>query len=93
MKDKILEYKLQISTYGIQEIWLPREAEILTVQLRNHIPYLYALVDSLALPPTEKRGIIIVESERLIHNDIKSYIGTFQLDCDLIYHVFEVLEE
>jgi len=71
---------------------MPEGADILTVQVQNGYPCIWAMVD------TERehnwREIRVVGTGHKIgeYENLR-YIGTFQLEADaLVFHVFEVLD-
>ena len=78
-----------------QGVTMPEGAEILTVQIQNDVPYLWALVDPEAR--TEIRGIAMFGTGHPIDYDIGAsgrYISTFQLrNGELVFHVFENLDK
>lgn len=93
---KIFKYPIEIT--GTQEILLPDGAQILTIQIQNDIPCIWALVN-----PN------LVNTSRIIHifgtgHDIsdtkpdtyRKYIATFQtcrFTTPLVFHVFEFINE
>ena len=81
-------WKYQIQTTDYQDIEMPIEAQILTVQVQNGEPCLWALID-----PDQKRGIRqirIIGTGHIIDNSIDEYLGTYQLrDGALVFHVFD----
>lgn len=69
---------------------LPVGAEVLTVQLQNGDPMLWAKV---AFPTfnTTRRTFIAVGTGQEIHDVYPlAYIATFQTEKGLVWHVFEV---
>ena len=88
MSKTIYKYPLQI----IDEQWvnIPKGAEILTVQIQNGIPCLWAKVD--AQEDNERRLIEIIGTGNPISNSDRKYISTIQLEKGkLVFHVFEYL--
>ena len=83
---KIYKYPLELTPE--QQVEMPLEASILTVQVQNNIPCLWALVDP-EMPPSRRTIYIRGTGHEF---DVKSfkYINTFQqLNGGLIWHVFE----
>jgi hypothetical protein len=81
----IWKYKLNI--VSDQRISMPVASEILTVQVQDEDPYLWALVDMDSL--TEFRDIEIFGTGHPIDSiHTRKYIGTFQLN-GFVGHVFE----
>jgi len=82
-------WKIELSEQGIQNIRLPKNYQILTLQKQRDIPCIWVLVD-----PTEP---IMVERFEIygtgheIHFDTgtnREYIGTFQ-DGSFVWHLFK----
>ena len=67
---------------------LPKSAEILTVQLQNEIPTLWALVNPMTV--TEERHICIVGTGWQVEDNMK-YITTY-MDGYFVWHVFELIK-
>ena len=89
MEQRIWKYKLE-GTDG-QNISMPKGADILTVQVQDGLPFLWALVDPKA--ETEIRFIEIFGTGNPILSDMgtsRKYISTFQMrEGRLVFHVFE----
>lgn len=88
MSKTIWKYPLTISK--LQEIDMPKGAEILTAQMQDDEPVLWALVD----PDQEKerRFIEIYGTGHWLDGDPRKYISTFQImESGLVFHVFEYL--
>lgn len=85
-------WKVQLETTDKQTIKLPIGAELLSVQVQNNIPCIWALVY-----PDMGKGNIQIEIYGTGH-PIKDkverrFIGTYQLnDGELVFHVFEILK-
>lgn len=87
-------WKYPLTVPWVQYISMPKDAEILTIQVQDNIPCLWALVD-----PDEKkqtRAIEIfgtghsIDADRLPGN--RKYISTFQImENGMVFHVFEYL--
>jgi hypothetical protein len=87
----IAVYKFPLSTQKDLEIDMPQGATILTVQIQENEPQMWAVVDSMAEP--EARHFRVLKTGDPIDNpDELIYLGSFQIDHRLIYHVFEVSE-
>lgn len=84
---RILKYSLEITDR--QTIQMPDFAKILTVQIQNGIPQLWALVDEAH--PRVNRIIRTYGTGRSIDRPISKYIGTYQTDR-FIFHVFDETE-
>jgi hypothetical protein len=72
-----------------QEIYMPGGAEILTVQMQNDAPQIWAIVDDES--HLQQRTILIVGTGQEMPKDINitDYLGTFQMEHGrLIFHVF-----
>ncbi len=85
-------HKYPLAVTDFQEVILPVEAEILTVQSQGENPYMWVLVD-LDKVRKETRFIEIFGTGHSINCDMgvsRNYISTFQLyDGELVFHVFE----
>ena len=88
---RIFKYPLKIT--DLQKISMPKDSTLLTVQVQNGIPCLWALVDTDK--ETEERFIGIIGTGNLVPKGILRYIGTFQgLENNwFVGHVFEVKGE
>jgi hypothetical protein len=74
-------------------IEMPRGAEILTVQMHNDSPVLWAKVDTTK--PIELRYVDYYGTGHEIpdyHQTERKYIGTIQTSDGLVFHVFELLK-
>jgi len=83
---KIFKYKLMIT--GLQTVVMPKDAEILSVQVQYNDICIWALVD----PKNEliERGFNIFGTGHEIPETVGKYIGTFQIDDGrLVFHLFE----
>ena len=86
--DSIYKYELDVDDE--QLLVLPAKAAILTVQVVDEVPYVYAVVD-LDTEETEERHILTFGTGHHIEDNLKAhYIGTYQLHGGkLVFHVFE----
>lgn len=84
-------WKFELKPTVNQIIEMPVNAEILTVQTQNEMPYIWALVDPKKV--NEKRFIEIFVTGHDVHYDMgvsRNYLGTYQLHGgSLVFHVFE----
>lgn len=91
MKKTIWKFPLEIT--DIQKVNMPDKAEILTVQMQNGIPCLWALVDPDEALFDEREIEIFGTGNHIVYdNNIvwHKYISTIQLNGgSLIFHVFE----
>lgn len=89
IEQRIWKYQLKVTDW--QNISMPQDAEILTVQVQNGIPCLWALVNPEA--ETEIRCIEIFGTGNQILSGMgasRKYISTFQIpEAGLVFHVFE----
>ena len=81
----IYKYTLDSQDCTLQ---LPKGAEILTVELQNQIPTLWALVNPMTV--TEERHICIVGTGWQVEDNMK-YITTY-IDGYFVWHVFELIK-
>ena len=70
---------------------MPKDAEILTVQIQHGFPTLWVLVDPSA--PFEIRVVRVAGTGHELPDNIGKYIGTFQIyEGSMIVHVFDMSE-
>lgn len=79
-------WKYELETTSDQRIKMPEDAKILTVQVQNGKPCLWAIVDTERKP--EVRVIEIYGTGHPVSLRQRVYIGTYQIP-DLVFHVFE----
>ncbi len=81
----IFKYPLEDKTE--QSVLMPQGAQVLSVQVQDNKPMLYALVDD-ALPLRQVR-VISVGTGRLAPPDIGRYVGTAMMDGgSSVWHIF-----
>lgn len=73
-----------------QGIQMPRNSNILDVQLQDGVPVFWATVDQ-DLPMEERRFLLLRTGEEMPEYPIH-YIGTLQIGT-AVYHLFEELDE
>lgn len=86
-------YKYPLKTTGIQSIMMPKNANILTAQVQNDIPCLWAVVEPEK--ELEERHIITYGTGHPFteSNGKHKYIATYQLaGGGFIGHIFEFIE-
>jgi hypothetical protein len=86
-------WKFPLVIDDVQYVQMPANAHILTVQMQESTPCLWALVNPAM--PVESRKILIAGTghPREDLNDLVNYIGTFQdYGGSLIFHVFEQVD-
>lgn len=88
---RVYKYPIEVTDY--QSVTLPQNAEILTVQVQNGQPCIWALVN----PENEtvERNLRIVGTGHPIDDEARKliYIGSFQMyGGRLVFHVFEIKE-
>lgn len=86
--------KFPLGAANITRIKMPKGSNILSVQLHEGTPHIWALVDTEA-KQMEMRTIAIFETGKPLFKDAKRYIGTFQIPTplsrtDYVAHVFEL---
>jgi len=79
-------YKYTLDSHDCT-LQLPKDAEILTVQLQNQIPTLWALVNPMTV--TEERHICIVGTGWDVEDTMK-YITTY-MDGYFVWNAFELI--
>lgn len=88
-KQAIWKYPLEVTDKQILEI--PGfEPELLTVQVQNGVPCLWAVVKPEE--PKRKVWIEVVGTGQPLNYSPRKYIGTFQLGPSLVFHVFNKYE-
>jgi hypothetical protein len=91
-KDKAMRtiYKYPLQITDEQLVSMPAFAEILTVQLQDGKPVIWAYVETTA--SQDRRLIETFGTGNPITNQSeRKYIGTYQLPDGLVFHVFEYL--
>lgn len=88
----IYKYPLQV-TPDLQPIQMPDESVILSIQMQNNIPCIWALIDNSSLRyVTREFKIIGTAGEVDIDNDF--YVGTvIHSTGKLVWHIFEKQRE
>jgi hypothetical protein len=88
MKKQIWKFAINANRFAVE---MPKNAEILTVQVQNETPCIWALVNPES--PKELRHFEFYGTGHDIHCDMgieRKYINTFQLDGGaLVFHLFE----
>lgn len=83
-------WKFMLQSEDLQQISMPKGAQILCVQVQHGMPHLWAIVDIAAMHEMRAFWIIGTGHQHEVV-PIKNYIGTYQLmGGDLIFHVFEL---
>jgi len=84
-------WKFPLETTDIQQIEMPVDAEILTVQTQNGKPNIWALVSTDA-PKRKVSFEIFGTGHPVPENANRRYVGTYQLSGGaLVFHCFELL--
>jgi hypothetical protein len=81
-------WKYSVSLVDSFKLALPKDSEILSLQTQCGLPYVWALV-TLG-NEKETRKFRLAGTGNLIEENIKKFIGTFQLDGELVFHLFEI---
>lgn len=82
---RVFKYPLPVDDYVA--ITMPAAAEVLTVQVQNGRPYLWAKVDTRR--PAVTHGFYVVGTGHPFPVLARAYVGTFQLEGGgLVFHVF-----
>ena len=83
-------WKYQLEVIPQQTIEMPFGAKILTVQVQQETPCIWALVDP-ALYTIRREIRIVGTGHELGFTSLAKYLGSFQqLNGSLVWHVFEV---
>jgi hypothetical protein len=86
----VFKYPLELKE--VQEIEMPKKAEILCIQTQNNKPCIWALVEPNGIEETRIFEIhgTADEIKELGYPKWRCYIGTFQLNGGtLVFHCFE----
>lgn len=83
--------KYELGPAKTQSIWMPGHANILSVQLQDDKPVLWALVDP-TIPNEERRFRLVWTGEEISNLVYPVYIGTFQAG-PTAWHLFEEFDE
>lgn len=83
-------WKYSLNEVGTNTFEIPHDATILSCQLQNNVPTIWAKVD-----PTEvksERYFEVVGTGHEVSEDIDSgtYINTIQLPNGIVLHIFEI---
>lgn len=81
-------WKFSLLVVDRQTIWMPTDAQILTVQTQRDELQLWALCDERE-PGTEAHEIVICGTGNPVPAAPGEYLGTFQTDGALVWHVFD----
>ncbi len=87
----IYKYGIELSDNFI--INMPKDAKILSAQIQDKNPFLWALIDTDK--PFETKAFKLIGTGHQIKNEDKlKFIDTFQMHFEqLIFHLFEVIKE
>ncbi len=83
-------WKFELTDSDEQQIEMPEGAQILSVQMQNNKPCLWALVNPDPQIKKEKRIIELKGTGHAIYGTGRTFIGTFQWG-DFVGHVFEYI--
>lgn len=87
MSEKTI-WKFQLAVTGVQKLSMPKGAKLLSVQVQNGLPQLWALVDPKA-PKEQQVFVTFGTGQPNVDADALSFLGTYQLDDGaLVFHVF-----
>lgn len=79
-------WKWSLMALDAQTLLMPKGAQVLSVQMQNDIPQIWALVDQNA--PLETRIFNTYGTGNPMPDAVGRFVGTFQL-MQLVFHVFE----
>jgi hypothetical protein len=68
---------------------LPGGATVLDVQVQEGVPVIWALVETET--ETVTRFFVVYGTGHPVEARHQRYVGTFQLQADLVFHLFELL--
>lgn len=81
-------YKYPISIDDYQEIKLPKDYEILCVQVQNNEPFIWVKVNPIN--SLEIVNFRLSGTGHIIKEQNTKYIGTFQIGLTLVFHLFKI---
>lgn len=85
-------FKYSIKNVEEQELVLPKDYEILSVQVINNLPYIYALVNPHPVQEKVRVTIRIYGTGEPITHERLKYIGTYHIFLgDFVFHIFKEL--
>ena len=81
-------WKFPLDIMDEQKVFMPEDSLILSVQVQNGVPCIWAMVDTGK--PKIDRTFVIVGTGQLCDMDSLEFIGTFQMfEGNLVFHLFE----
>ena len=81
-------FKYKLGVVGLQEVELPEDAQILSIQTQHESICLWALVDQDKTK--EMRRITLIGTGHYLPEGDHEFLGTVQeLGGDLVWHLFE----
>lgn len=80
--------KWTLNVIDEQSLRLPQDAEILCIRIEDGRPQLWALVD-YDKPIVIRDFLTYYTGSPMPDGDFGQYVGTYQLDSGLVFHVFE----
>jgi len=87
---KLVIWKFELNGQGIQEVMMPKDAELLHVGTYKNQRYVWAIVDPKL--PYEYRKIEIKGSGCPFRETARNHISSFEAEYGGVYHAFEFLE-
>lgn len=89
--ENIRIYKYRLELRDVQSMLMPEGAEVLSVQVQNGSPCMWAKVDTITEERTWRQFVIYGTGHPTFDFPSK-FIGTFQMDNgSLVFHVFELI--
>lgn len=89
MAKRIYKYALRPFSMAF-EVEMPKDADVLTVQVQYGEPHIWAIVDPDE--PPETRGFVLRGTGHGLKGNEGRYVGTFQLEGGaFVGHLFEAL--
>jgi hypothetical protein len=73
---------------AVTRVELPEGSKLLTVQLQQGIPTLWALIDTTRPPTT--RTIVLAPTGHTLDENFNDYLATVQMPDGFVWHAFEV---
>lgn len=84
-------YKYPLNSVGLNTVHMPTGAKVLSCQLQQDVPTLWALVDDMQ-PLHPAREFIVTGTGHALHEAVEAagFVATLQRDDGIVLHVFEV---
>lgn len=83
---KVFKYPIDLIEYF--NVNIPNGGVLLSFQVQEGVPMLWALVDENR--QLEQRKFRVAGTGHPITDNIKAFVGTIQMESGLVWHLFEI---